>query len=67
MANYPIKMTDPTEAALSAIQEALNVHEQDEPTPSPAAATPDLFTAPAESAVQIADSAASVGSVIFIG
>src|SRR6516162_4587605 len=55
MANYPIKMTDPTEAALSAIQEALNVHEQDEPTPSPAAATPDLFTAPAESAVQIAD------------
>ncbi|MGN6750134.1 MAG: methyl-accepting chemotaxis protein, partial [Xanthobacteraceae bacterium] len=44
MANNPKKMTDPTEAALSAIQEALNVHEEDEQPAAPAAATPDLFT-----------------------
>ena len=30
MANYPKKMKDPTEAALSAIQEALNIRD-DEP------------------------------------
>ena len=30
MANYPKKMMDPTEAALSAIQEALNVRDDDE-------------------------------------
>ena len=30
MANYPKKMTDPTEAALSAIQEALNVRDGDD-------------------------------------
>src|SRR5215469_16532896 len=55
MANYPKKMNDPTEAALSAIQEALNVREEDEQPTSPAAATPDLFTSPAESPQQIAD------------
>ena len=37
MANYPKKINDPTEAALSAIQEALNVHDEDEPPASPAA------------------------------
>ncbi len=30
MANYPKKMTDPTEAALSAIQEALNLATDEE-------------------------------------
>ena len=30
MANNPKRMQDPTEAALSAIQEALNVHDDDE-------------------------------------
>ena len=55
MANYPKKMNDPTEAALSAIQEALNVREEDEQPTSPAAATPDLFTSPAESPQEIAD------------
>jgi hypothetical protein len=30
MANYPKKMTDPTEAALSAIQEALNIRDEDD-------------------------------------
>src|SRR5581483_10382662 len=29
MANYPKKMMDPTEAALSAIQEALNIKDED--------------------------------------
>ncbi|HEX3497577.1 MAG TPA: methyl-accepting chemotaxis protein, partial [Methylocella sp.] len=36
MANYPKKMTDPTEAALSAIQEALNIRDEDEGPASPA-------------------------------
>src|SRR5580704_6756021 len=58
MANFPKKMNDPTEAALSAIQEALNVHEEDEQPESPAA-TPDLFTTPAESPQQIADTVAT--------
>src|SRR5580704_17792993 len=35
MANTPRKMQDPTEAALSAIQDALNLRET-EPTPAPA-------------------------------
>ena len=30
MGNYPKKLTDPTEVALSAIQEALNVNEDEE-------------------------------------
>ena len=55
MANYPKKMNDPTEAALSAIQEALNIHEEDEQPASPAAAAPDLFATPAESPAQIAE------------
>src|SRR5689334_6137901 len=59
MANYPKKMNDPTEAALSAIQEALNVHEEDQQPASPATATADLFTAPTESPQQAPD-----GSVI---
>ena len=32
MANYPKKMIDPTEAALSAIQEALNIRDDEEQT-----------------------------------
>jgi len=35
MANYPKKMTDPTEAALSAIQEALNIGEEEQGTGRP--------------------------------
>jgi hypothetical protein len=34
MANYPKKMKDPTEAALSAIQDALNIRDADAPTPA---------------------------------
>ena len=40
MANYPKKMKDPTEAALSAIQEALNIRDEEEdhaPAPEPLA------------------------------
>ena len=33
MANYPKKLMDPTEAALSAIQEALNVRDDEERQP----------------------------------
>ncbi len=33
MANYPKKMIDPTEAALSAIQEALNIRDDEEQPP----------------------------------
>src|SRR5580704_458983 len=47
MANYPKKMTDPTEAALSAIQEALNVRDDDEQATRPEGIA-DLF-APSES------------------
>ena len=48
MANYPKKINDPTEAALSAIQEALHVNEEDEQSANAAVAGPDLFTAPSE-------------------
>jgi hypothetical protein len=44
MANYPKKMTDPTEAALSAIQEALNIQE-DEAQTSPSNDMADLIPA----------------------
>ena len=54
MANSPKKMTDPTEAALSAIQEALNVHEEDEQATSHGAA-PDLFSAPGEEPQQVVE------------
>ena len=43
MANYPKKTIDPTEAALSAIQEALNIRDEDEdhtPAAEPAAEVP---------------------------
>src|SRR5689334_16051398 len=53
MANYPKKNNDPTEAALSAIQEALHVHEEDEQPASAVAPTPDLFTAQADNEQQI--------------
>ena len=35
MANYPKKITDPTEAALSAIQEALNIGDDDQQAARP--------------------------------
>jgi hypothetical protein len=44
MANYPKKMTDPTEAALSAIQEALNI-QQDEAEASRTGRMADLIPA----------------------
>jgi hypothetical protein len=47
MANHPKKMADPTEAALSAIQEALNIHNEDEQPTRPTESA-DLFSAPAE-------------------
>ena len=36
MANNPKKIVDPTEAALSAIQEALKIHDDDGDRPAPA-------------------------------
>jgi flagellar biosynthesis/type III secretory pathway chaperone len=47
MANYPKKMTDPTEAALSAIQEALNIRDDDEQPASRPEGMADLFAADA--------------------
>ena len=44
MANYPKKMTDPTEAALSAIQEALNVREEEESSVRPTGVVDTLDT-----------------------
>src|SRR5271155_2437492 len=46
MANYPKKMTDPTEAALSAIQEALNIQD-DEGVERRPEGMADLFSGPA--------------------
>jgi hypothetical protein len=44
MANYPKKMKDPTEAALSAIQEALNIRDEDnaQAAPQPSASAEPL-------------------------
>jgi hypothetical protein len=53
MANYPKKMTDPTEAALSAIQEALNIQDDEQQASRPEGMA-DLF---AESRQQDATSA----------
>src|SRR5271154_4074009 len=50
MANYPKKMTDPTEAALSAIQEALNI--QDEEQASRPEGMADLFAGSPDSRQQ---------------
>src|SRR6188474_1733192 len=50
MANNPKRIQDPTEAAMSAIQEALNLREEPPappPTPRPAASEPSPLTAPA--------------------
>src|SRR5580692_8428230 len=51
MANYPKKLMDPTEAALSAIQEALNVRDDEERQPAPP---------PEESQIPLAASADAV-------
>jgi hypothetical protein len=48
MANYPKKMTDPTEAALSAIQEALNIQDDDMPAANRPEGMADLFASPAD-------------------
>ena len=49
MANYPKKTIDPTEAALSAIQEALNIRDDPQTAEQPARAAPDLFAGPGHS------------------
>ena len=56
MANHPKKMADPTEAALSAIQEALNIHDEDE-QPIRQSESADLFSPPAEQAAAASDPA----------
>src|SRR6202043_2924017 len=48
MANYPKKMTDPTEAALSAIQEALNIRDDEEQAASRPEGMGDFSAAPGE-------------------
>ena len=52
MANYPKKMTDPTEAALSAIQEALNIRDDEATSPHDSMSEPmaELLSGPAEAA-----------------
>src|SRR5579884_3293244 len=47
MANYPKKLVDPTEAALSAIQEALNVRDDEEQPANRPDGMSDLFEGPA--------------------
>ncbi len=54
MANYPKKITDPTEAALSAIQEALNIQQDETQAASRPEAMADLLSEPAEKAPQAA-------------
>ena len=56
MANYPKKLMDPTEAALSAIQEALNIRDDEE---RPAAPPDDRELPLADSADSITASAPS--------
>jgi hypothetical protein len=48
MANYPKKIMDPTEAALSAIQEALNIRDDEEPGPREPEAMASLLAGPAD-------------------
>ena len=48
MANYPKKMKDPTEAALSAIQEALNLQQEEEQAASQPEGMADLLSGPAQ-------------------
>src|SRR6185503_4226185 len=57
MANNPQKTQDPTEAALSAIQEALNIRSAGSspqvPTDEPGEAAPDLFKPEGDDAVSL--------------
>ncbi len=52
MANYPKKMKDPTEAALSAIQEALNIRQDEEQPAGQPEGMADLLSRPAEGRAQ---------------
>jgi hypothetical protein len=63
MANYPKKMKDPTEAALSAIQEALNLQDEEQAASQPEGMA-DLLSGPAEGRAQSA-TAASTGDDLF--
>ena len=58
MANYPKKMKDPTEAALSAIQEALNLQQEEEQAASQPEGMADLLSGPAEGRAPSAPAAA---------
>jgi len=61
MANYPKKMTDPTEAALSAIQEALNIQDEEQ-TPSRPEGMAELLSGPAAGGAR---GATSTGDDLF--
>ena len=58
MANFPKKMTDPTEAALSAIQEALNIQDDDEQSASRPEDMADLLSGPAAGGASATDAPA---------
>ena len=58
MANYPKKITDPTEAALSAIQEALNIQDDEAQATSRPEDMAELLPQPAEARPQPATAAA---------
>ena len=64
MANTPRKMQDPTEAALSAIQDALNLRESDPSPPQPPRA--DAPTAEAEPAREPRRRRAAVDEDLFL-
>jgi len=64
MANYPKKMKDPTEAALSAIQEALNLQQDEEQAASRSEGMADLLAETVQDRAQGA-TAAPVGDDLF--
>jgi hypothetical protein len=64
MANYPKTIKDPTEAALSAIQEALNIQQDEEQAASQPEGMSDLLSGPAEDRAQ-SPTAAPVSDDLF--
>jgi len=63
MANYPKKITDPTEAALSAIQEALNIQQDETQAASRTEGMADLLSEPADKGPQTATATAGTGDL----
>jgi hypothetical protein len=59
MANYPKKMKDPTEAALSAIQEALNIQQDEEQAAGQPEGMADLLSGPPDGHAQSAPASTS--------